>query len=239
MLETSLHSPRHSRIIRNTYGTLTGTPQGRSCFSKAPMLLVPWCDRRYALCAHAHTCPLKSLPPSASWYGVWLTLKQGQGVFRHQEQKAPPGAPELRHGSEGASVLAGGPRQGTEVLTRDDRLLRGMVEDGAPAIGPQGQEPSEDLPSAHPDSPGARHRPEAESGESWQGPEEGRWCVVCVCVWEGVRHTGSQDPTVHPAPTTVAPPGAPRGLHFDSGVKGLSPWDPVKHEVHLASCLEH
>lgn len=36
MLETSLHSPRHSRIIRNTYATLTQTPQGRSCFSKAP-----------------------------------------------------------------------------------------------------------------------------------------------------------------------------------------------------------
>lgn len=36
MLETSLHSPRHSRIIRNTYATLTRTPQGSCCFSKAP-----------------------------------------------------------------------------------------------------------------------------------------------------------------------------------------------------------
>lgn len=36
MLETSLHSPRHSRIIRNTYVPLTRTPQGSCCFSKAP-----------------------------------------------------------------------------------------------------------------------------------------------------------------------------------------------------------
>lgn len=136
-------------------------------------------------------------------------------------------------------MLAGGPRQGTEVLTHDDRLLTGGVEDRAPAIGPQGQEPSEDLPSAHPDSPGARHRPEAESEESWQGPEEGRWCVVCVCVWEGVRHTGSQDSQSiqHPQPRPHWVPR--RGLHFDSGAKGLSSWDPVKQEVHLASCLKH
>lgn len=79
MLETSLHSPRHSRIIRNTCATLTRTPQGRSCFSRAPVLLVPRCDGRHAL--RAHERPLKSLPPSASWYGLWLTLKQGQGVF--------------------------------------------------------------------------------------------------------------------------------------------------------------
>lgn len=81
MLETSLHSPRHSQIIRNTCATLTRTPQRRSCFSKAPVLLVPRCDGRHALRARAHKRPLKSLPPSASWYGLWLTLKQGQGVF--------------------------------------------------------------------------------------------------------------------------------------------------------------
>lgn len=133
-------------------------------------------------------------------------------------------------------MLAGGPRQGTEVLTHDDRLLTGGVEDGAPAIGPQGQEPSEDLPPAHPDSHGARHRPEAESGESWQGPAEGRCCVVCVCVGRRAAHRLPRL-TVRPAPTTAAPPGG--GLHFDAGVEGLSSRDPVKPEVHLASGLKH
>lgn len=206
---------------------------------RPPMLLVPWCDGRHALCARAHKRPLKSLPPLASWYGLWLTLKQGQGVFQHQERTAPPGAPELSHGSEGASVLAGGPRQGTEVLTHDDRLLTG-VEDGAPAIGPQGQEPSEDLPSAHPDSPGARHRPEAESGESWQGPEEGRWRVACVCACGKACGTQAHKTQFiqHPQPR---PHQVPRRADVCTSTRVLRvcPHGTVKHEVHLASCLQH
>lgn len=150
-------------------------------------------------------------------------LKQGQGVFRHQEHTAPPEVPELRHSSEGASVLAGGPRQGTEVLTRDDRLLRGGVEDGAPAIGPQGQKPSEDLLSAHPDSPGARHRPEAESGESWQGPEEGRWCVVCVCACGKACGTQAHKTLQFIRHPQLWPHRAPRGVCTSTRVLRVCP----------------
>lgn len=125
--------------------------------------------------------------------------------------------------ARGASVLAGGPRQGTEVLTHDDRLLTGGVEDRAPAIGPQGQEPSEDLPSAHPDSPGARHRPEAESEESWQGPEEGRWCVVCVCACG--KACGTQAPKTHSSSSTHnrGPTGCPAGVCTSTRVLRVCP----------------
>lgn len=60
--------------------------------------------------------------------------------------------------------------------------------------------------------------------------------VWCVRAWEGVRHRLPRL-TVRPAPTTATPPG--RGLHFNAGVDGLSSWDPVKPEVHPASCLKH
>lgn len=194
----------------DTHSTLTG-PTGKKCFSKAPSAVV------------TGVADSGSPPPSASWGAPLANAEAGSRCILTPGTNGSSWAPELSHGSDGAPVLAGGPRQGTDALMCDDRLLKGGVEDAAPATGPQGQDPSEGLPSTHAHSPGARlKRPESRRSGELAGPRGRRCMCVCVCVGRRAAHgltrpcgsygIHSRGPTGLCAPTRV--------------LRGLSPWDP-------------
>lgn len=96
----------------DTHSTLTG-PTGKKCFSKAPSAVV------------TGVADSGSPPPSASWGAALANAEAGSRCVLTPGTNGSSWAPELSHGSDGAPVLAGGPRQGTDALMCDDRLLKG------------------------------------------------------------------------------------------------------------------